>query len=312
MQVPAALLCIKNILSPRSHYKAGEQVTTCPLLRLAGSPGVEVSFQWNVYGEFPESRTERDQPSSDMYQAGDHTETNKALNGKAKVIVMGTGLWSVTNTRVACQMNVGARPQPLPFDGRDPLSEMAKFVDDHKRRSGEKVTSVSPPSPLPQQPRAQLHAASSQSHSLPRSLGERREKRGERREARDKRRYTIGERPESEREALCSSTSVLACVAQISRCSRGSILARADLPVRAIAATRDTAEPALCRPCQHDAPVGPGRDVYHTQPEVDENIEGDGTDGERRARPEAALHRHVHTDVRHEAWAAVGVPTGRE
>ena len=201
MQVPAALLCIKNILSPRSHYKAGEQVTTCPLLRLAGSPGVEVSFQWNVYGEFPESRTERDQPSSDMYQAGDHTETNKALNGKAKVIVMGTGLWSVTNTRVACQMNVGARPQPLPFDGRDPLSEMAKFVDDHKRRSGEKVTSVSPPPPSPNNrgPNC-MRPHHNHIHCLDHwERGERREERGERREIRGDIRLARGQSPRERR-----------------------------------------------------------------------------------------------------------------
>ena len=100
-------------------------------------------MQWNVYGEFPESRTERDHPSSKSFQAIDHTETNKALHNKAKVIVMGTGMWSITNMQ-DCP-STGSKPA---FYGLDPLTEMVKFVDDHKRRTGEKVTSGCIRSPM--------------------------------------------------------------------------------------------------------------------------------------------------------------------
>ena len=76
----------------------------------------------NVYGEFPGARQERDHPSSTSYVAVDHTEMSQALHNKAKVIVMGTGLWSVTNEQ-ECP-STGSRAA---FYGWDSLTEMDCF-----------------------------------------------------------------------------------------------------------------------------------------------------------------------------------------
>ena len=112
---------------------------------VAEHPEIRLVFQWNPFGEMsaaslvsgsrPDASTVEGLPLTPGFARWhDHSKSNKMLNGEAKIIVIGTGLWAV---KMPIETVDGNKRNELPSAIKsDPLVEIRSFVNGHKKRAG--------------------------------------------------------------------------------------------------------------------------------------------------------------------------------